>query len=259
MPNLYQFPEGQIIAFVLVLLRISAFLVAWPVFGTSLVPPPVKILLSICLALMMFPTVHFQNLSQLQISEEIAFLAFREVVIGLIMGFMMRMFFFAVSIAGDVASVSIGLASGQMFNPSLGGNSVAVEQFQVGLATLFFLMINGHHMFLSGLAQSFEVIPVSNMGLHYKAFTSLAIAGQQVLVMGLKMCSPVLIAVLLTNISMGVVGRAVPQINVLATSLPVTITVGLAVLFVCIPLMVGEMSSLMDVMAVEFFKMMRVL
>lgn len=258
-PNIYQFPEGQIIAFVLVLLRISSFFVAWPVFGTALVPVPVKILLSICVALMMFPIIQFQNLTQLQISEDIILLALREVALGLTMGFMMRMFFFAVSIAGDITSTSIGLASGQMFNPSLGSQSTAVEQFQLGLATLFFLSISGHHLFISGLGQSFELVPVSGASLNYMSFAAMASTVQKVSLMGLKMCAPVLIAVLLTNLSMGVVGRAVPQINVLVTSLPVTISIGIGVMFISIPLVLAEMNGLLDIMATEFFKMLRVL
>jgi flagellar biosynthetic protein FliR len=258
-PNIYQFPEGQIVAFVLVLLRISAFFVAWPVFGTILVPTPVKILLSICVALMMFPIIHFQNLTQLQVSEDLIVFAFREVALGLVMGFMMRMFFFAISIAGEITSTTIGLSSGHMFNPTLGSQSTTVEQFQLALATLFFLSLSGHHLFLSGLGQSFELLPVSTAGINYKGFVSLSVTVEKVFLLALKMCAPVLIAILLTNLSMGIVGRAVPQINVLVTSLPVTISVGLGVVFVSIPLVLAEMTGLLDVMATEFFRMMRVL
>jgi flagellar biosynthesis protein FliR len=258
-PNIYQFPEGQIIAFVLVLLRISAFFVAWPVFGTTLVPIPVKILLSICVSLMMFPVIHFQNLTHLQISEDLVVLAFREVALGLVMGFMMRMFFFAISVAGEITSTSIGLSSGQMFNPTLGTQSTAVEQFQLALATLFFLSLDGHHLFLSGLGQSFELLPVSTAGINFKGFAVMATSVQQVFLLGLKMCAPVLIAILLTNLSMGIIGRAVPQINVLVTSLPVTISVGIGVVFITVPLFIAEMTGLLDVMATEFFKMLRVL
>jgi flagellar biosynthetic protein FliR len=77
--------------------------------------------------------------------------------------------------------------------------------------------------------------------------------------MGLKMAAPVLVAVFLTNLSMGVLGRAVPQINVLVTSLPVTISIGIGVLFFTIPLMVLEMNGMLNLMADQFFQMLKVL
>jgi flagellar biosynthetic protein FliR len=259
MPNLYQFPEGQIVAFVLVLLRIIAFLIAWPIFGTSLVAAPVKILLALTIALTMFPVVHFDNVQYLKFSEEIIFLSVRETCIGLALGFMMRMFFFAVAIAGEIISISMGLASAQLFNPSMGTQTNVIEQFQNILATIFFLAINGHHLFIAGLGKSFELLPVSAIGLNYKAFTSFAIASQEVILMGLKMSAPVLVAIFLANLSMGILGKAVPQINVLVTSFSVTIILGFAVMILMLPFSVHEMNNLMNQMAEHFFKMMRTL
>jgi flagellar biosynthetic protein FliR len=259
MSNLYQFPEGQIIAFALVLLRVIAFFVAWPVFGTNLVPTPVKILLSLAVSLMMFPTLKFQNPDLIRISEEIIGLALREVSLGLILGFMMRMFFFAISMSGEIISVSVGLSSAQLFNPAMGGSTAVVEQFQLALATLFFLSLNGHHLFISGMASSFEMLPAATMTLNFKAFSGFAVFAQMTFLMGLKMAAPVMIAVFLTNTTMGVLGKAVPQINVLVTSLPVTILVGFGVLFVTLPLMIFEMNGLLDMMADQFMKMMKVL
>lgn len=258
-PNLYQFPEGQIVAFALVLLRVIAFFVAWPVFGTAVVPVHVKVLLSVAVSMMMFPTLKFQNPELIKISEEIVTFAAREVALGLVLGFMMRMFFFAVSISGEIISVSTGLSSAQLFNPAMGGTSTVVEQFQLVLATLFFLSINGHHLFITGLASSFTVLPVTQMGFNYKAFSGFAVLGQQTFLMGIKIAAPVMIAVLLANLTMGVLGRAVPQINVLATSLPITILVGLGVLFVTLPLVIFEMNGLLELMAEQFFQIMKVL
>lgn len=259
MPNLYQFPEGQIIAFALVLLRIIAFFVAWPVFGTATVPVSVKILLSIAVAMMMYPTLHFQNAEVIKISEDIILFAAREVALGLTLGFMMRMFFFAISIAGEIISVSIGISSAQLFNPTMGGSSSAVEQFQLILATLFFLGINGHHLFLMGLSSSFELLPVTAVGLKYQAFSGLAVLVESTFLIGLKMAAPVMIAILLTNMTMGVLGRAVPQINVLVTSLPVTIMVGGAVMFISLPLLILEMNGLLDHMSAQLMQIMKVL
>lgn len=258
-PGLSQFPEGQIIAFALVFLRVIAMLISWPVFGTPTVPIHVKVLLAVIFSVLLFPTLHFDNADLIQIGDEIIFLAIRELAVGLTLGFLMRMFFFAITIAGEIISVSIGLASAQLYNPVMGSQSNVVEQFEMMLATLFFLSVNGHHVFIDGLAQSFEMVPVAAVGLKTQAYGGIAEIVKDVFVMGIKISAPVMVAVFLANIAMGVIGRAVPQINVLVTSMQVTTLLGLAVMIVTIPLFVGEMNGLVEVMASRLFQFMKVL
>jgi flagellar biosynthesis protein FliR len=256
--GLTQLPEGQIIAFALVLLRIVAFVIAWPIFGTNSVPVTVKVLLAVILSMLVFPTLtNFQNAAQIKFGDEIIFMSIRELGVGLMLGFLMRLFFFAISIAGEIISVSIGLGSAQLFNPAMGSSGSAVEQFEIMLASLFFLVMNGHHVFLAGLGQSFTFVPISDVGINTASFGGMAQIITDVFLMGLKISAPVLVAIFLTNVSMGILGRAVPQVNVLVTSLPVTLMLGFAVLLITTPLFVGEMSGMITSMADNFFKMMK--
>ncbi|PIS10056.1 MAG: flagellar biosynthetic protein FliR [Bdellovibrio sp. CG10_big_fil_rev_8_21_14_0_10_47_8] len=259
MAGLYQFPEGQIIAFALVFLRIMAFVVAWPVFGTSNFPVHVKVLLALVLAMIQFPVTTFENTQLIQINDQIIFMSVRELCLGLALGFLMRMYFFAVSIAGEIMSVTMGLGAAQLYNPAMGSQSNVLEQFEVMLATLFFLVMNGHHLFLGGLAESFHLVPVAAIGLKTEAFASITPMIQSIFLIGLKISAPVLVSIFLAQIAMGIIGRAVPQINVLVTSFPVTVLLGLAVLIVTTPLFVGEMDGLTNVMAARFFQFMKVL
>ena len=258
-PGLQTFPEGQIIGFALVMLRILAFVVAWPIFGTAVVPVPVKVLLALLMSMILFPVASLDNVDLLKIDNQIIFLAVRELCIGLALGFLMRMFFFTVSIAGEIISVTMGLASAQLYNPAMGSQGNVVEQFQLMLASLFFLGMNGHHVFIAGLAESFTILPIAATGLKTNGFAGIAPMVQDVFIMGIKMSAPVLVAVFLTNIAMGIVGRAVPQINVLVTGMPVTILVSFGVLFITTPLFVTEMDSLVVVMADQFFQFMKVM
>lgn len=257
-PGLNQFPEGQIIAFALVFLRIIAFVVAWPVFGSASVPVPVKVLLSLVMSMIFFPTISFQNVDLIRIDDQLVFLAVREIFVGLALGFLMRMFFIAISIAGEIISVSIGLASAQLFNPAMGSQSNVVEQFELLLATLFFLAIDGHHVFIQGMAQSFQIVPVAAIAVKAHAFGGIGQIVQDVFLAGLRISAPILVAIFLTNVAMGIVGRAVPQINVLVTSMPVTLLLGLGVMIVTTPLFLGEMGGLINLMAERFFQFMKV-
>lgn len=255
--NVFNFSNVEILAFSLVLLRVSSFVVAWPVFGTQSVPAPVKILLALTLSIVLLPVVSWAQIEADLMSNYLAWMAVREVCIGLTLGFLCRFFFFAVSIGGQVISLSMGLSNAQLLNPALGISGSAVEQFEVAIATLFFLGIQGHHLFLEGLAESFRVIPLSIEALNLSSFAHFGMMVQEVLIIGIKIAAPVMISIFFMNLAMGIVGRAVPQINVLVTSLPVNIGVGFLVLIISIPLFIGEMDILLNSMAERLFMFMK--
>jgi flagellar biosynthetic protein FliR len=249
--------EHQLLILFLVLLRMSSFVVAWPIFGVQQVPPPVKILFAVLFAILLAPTLGEPNLSLEEIENSLIWLSLKEVFIGLLLGYLMRLFFFAVSIGGEIISMSMGLSSAQLLNPAMGGEGSVIEQFEVAMATLFFLAINGHHLFLTGLVESFQVLPMSLSGLNFELFAETGKLVQEIMVIGLKISSPILAAILFTNVAMGILGRAVPQINVFITSLPVNILLGFFIIALSIPLFVEEMGFLLNEMTEAMFEMMK--
>lgn len=257
--DIYSFPEGKIIALALVFLRMVAFIVAWPVFGTANVPSNVKVLLAVLFTMIIFPTISLNNPGLLASSMQLPLLVAREIAIGLTLGFIMRMFFYAISIGGEITSISMGLSSAQQYNPALGSTSNVVEQYQLVIATVFFLAINGHHIMISGLAKSFEILPVAGIGINYSGFGGITETFQQAFVMGVKLSAPIMVSIFLTNVAMGILGRAVPQINVLVTSFPITIILGFVVLFITVPYLMEEMTGILDIMSFNFFNLMKVL
>jgi len=257
MINWSAFTEAQILLFALILLRMIAFVVSSAIFGSPLVNTPVKILLSLVLSIMLFPVVRTGSVNYELISNEIIGLAVRELIVGLSLGFLTRLFFFVVTMTGDLVSMSVGLSASQLYNPMLGSNGNSMDQFYTTLGTLVFLAINGHHMLLSAISQSYDILPVSSLSLNVGPFAEMAVFGQAVLIMAIKMCAPVLVTILLVNLAMGILGRAVPQINVLVTSMPVTILMGLTVVFICLPLMAMEMNGVVEITASKLFAVMK--
>ncbi|MEN0058643.1 MAG: flagellar biosynthetic protein FliR [Bdellovibrio sp.] len=249
--------EAQILLFALIFLRMIAFVVSSAIFGSPLLTTPVKVLLSLVLSLLLFPIVQKTNVDYSLVSNEIIGLAVRELIIGLSLGFLTRLFFFVVTMTGDLVSISVGLSASQLYNPLLGSHGNSIDQFYTTLGTLVFLAINGHHMLLSAISQSYDLVPVSAMSLNVGPFAEMAVYGQTVMMMAIKMCAPVLVAILLVNLAMGILGRAVPQINVLVTSMPVTILLGMTVVFICLPLLALEMSSVVEITASKLFAVMK--
>lgn len=251
--------ETQLIVFGLILLRMIAFVVSSVVFGSANISVPVKILLSLAIATMIFPSINIALIDTAKMNEDLILLSAREVVLGLSLGFLTRLFFFSVAMMGELVSVSIGLGSAQIFNPLMGSNSNTVEQFYNTIATLIFFSLNGHHLLISGIAQSYELIPLAQLKLNVGPFVEIATFAQEMMVMAIKMCAPIIGAVLITNIAMGILGRAIPQINVLVTSMPVTIMLGFSLMFICIPLLVIEMSSVLEVTQTKLMSVMKAL
>jgi flagellar biosynthetic protein FliR len=251
--------EVQLVVFGLILLRMIAFVVSSVVFGSQNISVPVKILLSLTLTMMVFPTVHLNPADAAQMSEDLILLSAREVLLGLSLGFLTRLFFFAVGMTGELVSISIGLGAAQIFNPLMGSNSNTVEQFYTTLATLIFFAVNGHHLLIGAIVQSYQLVPLAQMKLNMGPFAEIATFAQDMFVMAIKMCAPIIAAVLITNIAMGILGRAIPQINVLVTSMPVTLMLGFALMFICIPLLVLEMNSVLDVTHTKLMLVMKAL
>lgn len=260
--QLYQFPEGQIVAFMLILIRMIAFIVSMPIIGTATVPVKIKVLFPMVLSFLIFPTIlpTIQGApGHLAINEMVIAYAFREVLVGLFLGFFTRMFFFAVSISGELIGLSSGLASAQIFNPALGTQTNVFEQFQTLLATLIFLALNGHHVFIDGLVRSYTALPVGQLTFNTAAIGNLADMVSYVLLLGLQIAAPVILSVFLANLSMGIIGKAVPQMNVLVTSMQTTVLVTMVVLLIIAPVTLGTMSGILDKMAGEFFTILKVI
>lgn len=255
----YGLSEIQLVIFGLVLLRMASFIVSSIIFGSNNISAPVKILLSLTLTMMIFPTIQLAAVDTAKLTEDLILLSAREVVLGLSLGFLTRLFFFAIGMMGELVSTSIGLGAAQMFNPLMGTQSNTVEQFYTTIATLVFFSLNGHHLMLGAIAQSYELIPIAQLKLNMAPFAEMATFAQDMMVMAVKMCAPIIAALLITNIAMGVLGRAVPQINVLVTSMPVTLMIGFVLMFICIPLLVMEMNSVLDMTQTKLTLVMKAL
>ncbi len=255
--DIYQWSEPKIIIFILVFLRTFAFLISYPVFGSPQIPVHVKVLLPLVISFTVFPSIWTNNTIEISFNDAILWFAFKEVILGLFFGTVAKMIFFSLNIAGQIISAAMGLSAAQFFNPYLGSQSTVIEQFQFMIGSLFFLVINGHHLMLTGMIESFQIIPLTFDTLNIAGVKSAALIGQEILVIGLKMSAPVLISILLTQVGMGIIGRVVPQINVLVTSLHLTILLGIFVIFMSAPMFLNQVSGLKEYVADSVIKIMK--
>ncbi len=257
--DISQLNEIQILMFGLILLRMSAFVVSAAVFSSPSISVHLKVLFSVVLTLVVFKIVATNDaLARLhELENNLLLLAARELMIGIALGFVTRLFFFALSMAGELVSVSLGLGQAQIFNPMAGSMGNAMEQFYVIIGTLIYLSLNGHHMMIHGIVQSFSVSEVASMHFNYESFAEMTLKAQGFFTMGIKIAAPVLISMILVQVGIALLSRAVPQINVMVTSASITTLLGFTIIFISLPLLAMQMTGLMDLTQLEFFKFLK--
>jgi flagellar biosynthesis protein FliR len=257
--SISQLNEIQILVFALILLRMTAFVFSAAVLSSPSFPIPAKILFSVVFTMLMFKSVATNQLIA-KVSDQqnqIILLSVMEVLIGLCLGFLTRVYFFAISMAGELISVSMGLGQAQMFNPMMGNMGNAIEQFLVFLATLLYFAINGHHNLIYGLTESFKTVEVARLTLNTDAFASVVYLTQKFFVIGIQIAAPVLISMVVVQVGVGLLSRAVPQINVLTTTASITVALGFVILFISLPLIVFQLTGIIDLTNIEFFRFVK--
>ena len=214
--------------------RILGLLAAAPLFGNAAVPVSTKVSLGVLLAMIIAPTVPALPATDPMSMAGLLILT-QEMLIGLAMGFSIRIVFAAIEMAGEISSLTMGLGFASFFDPQTKGRSSAISQFLTMLATLMFLTVNGHLVLLAALAESFVSLPVSASPISGDGFQQLAAWGAEIFRSGVQISLPIVAALLLTNVALGILTRAAPQLNIFGIGFPVTLGVGLLVLSMVLP------------------------
>lgn len=259
MMSFSQLNEIQILMFALILLRMIGFIVSSAIFNSPNISIIVKISLSIVLTLIVFKSVA-TNVALVRLHENEAnllLLSAREVLVGIALGFITRLFFFSISMAGEMVSLSLGLSQAQIFNPMMGAMGNVVEQFYAVIGTLLYFALNGHHILIDGLVKSFSTVEVAKLSFEIGALSEMVLKAQGFFILGIKIAAPILISMLVVQVGIALLSRTVPQINVLSTSTTITSFLGVVILFVSLPLLVMQITGILDITSIEFFKFLK--
>lgn len=227
------------------LTRILALIAAAPLFGNTSVPGRVKVALGVMLALIMAPAIPAAPAVD-PISWAGLLILIQEMLIGLAMGFAMRIVFAAIEMAGEVASLTMGLGFASFFDPLTQGRSSAVSQFLALVATMAFLAVNAHLVLLEALAESFFTLPISASPISVGAPYEMVRWGARIFSAGLQLSLPIVAALLITNIALGILTRAAPQLNIFGIGFPISLGVGLLVISIVLPYLGGPIQNLFN-------------
>ncbi|MGZ8364823.1 MAG: flagellar biosynthetic protein FliR [Nitrospira sp.] len=237
-------PEFQ--GFLVLISRIGGLLAALPVLSGRTVPAKVKLALVLALGVLLAPLIRLPAVPYDPVVLAAGLVS--EMVIGLAIGLAVRLFFGALELAGELIGVQMGFGVVQLFDPATAEQTPIIGQYFTLLATLLFLSLNGHLLLVATIISSYESIPAFGASVPGEMGEAILRLSQNMFILGLKLAAPVLVIILLINILLALLGRAVSQINVFVLSFPVTIAGGLAVMGLSVPfvteLLVREIERL---------------
>ena len=225
------------------LTRILGLIAAAPLFGNTAVPVSIKVTLGVLLAAIMAPAIPALPAAD-PMSMAGLLILLQELLVGLAIGFSMRIVFAAIEMAGEVSSLTMGLGFASFFDPMSSGRSAAVSQFLTLVASMVFLAANAHLVLLQALAESFVTLPVSATPMSVGAPLELARWGARIFSAGLQLSLPIVAALLITNVALGILTRAAPQLNLFGIGFPITIGVGFIMIGLALPYLATPLERL---------------
>jgi len=201
-----------------------------------------KIIFSMLIAIALSPFLQTGAL-QLQNNYMLIMYFINEVMTGLLLGYATSLCFDAMRIAGSLLDMQMGLSMLNMFDPNAKSNSTFLERLFYWTALIIFLIIDGHHMLISSIIESYKYVPIGNSIIFQESIMLTINAFMQYFVIALKIAIPIVLIIIITDITLGLVARTVPQLNVMILGLPIKILVGLLCFTIALPMMVNGMIS----------------
>lgn len=243
------FSEAQIAAWLSPLIwpfvRVLALFTTAPVFSQRAIPMRLKVGLAFLVALCAQPILGDQTVVSIASPQALGTLV-QQVVVGLSVGFAVRLVMAAVEVAGEVVGLQMGLNFASFFDPTSNAQLSAVARFMVQIATLLFIVINGHLLVLMAVLKSFEAFPVDGNFMHAIAQMRLHEMGSAVFSSAFWIALPMIAMLLFVNLVLGVISRVAQQLQIFSIGFVVTISVGLLGLLLTLPLLQRPMLAVLE-------------
>ncbi len=237
--NPLSLPIEQFECFVLILIRVLAIVLVLPVVSGRQVPMPVKLGLALALALVVTPTVDTAGATLPRNGLMLLLAIVKEIGIGLLIGFLGQLVLAGIQVAGQLIGYQMGFGIVSVMDPQGSQQLSIIAIFEHLLAMFLFFVFNVHHLLIQALAESFRLIPLLQGRYPLSVMEQLVRNSAALFVTAIQVGAPVMAVLLFVNLSMGLIAKTVPQMNVFIVAFPVQIGVGLVMLGLSLPVTAG--------------------
>lgn len=234
--NLFNFQEDQILIFLLMFTRIGALIIFTPILGSIVVPNHAKVGLAFLITIIVYPLISFEFAEFPKgLFPYTAFIA-SEVLIGITIGFSVRLLLSSVQLAGTMIGFQMGFGIVNVIDPVSSLRVSIIAQFQNILALLIFLSINAHHLILNSIVTSFHLVPPLGFKFSGEIVNVFMNIVKDLFLISVKIAAPLMASLIFTSVALGMIARTVPQMNVFIVGFPLQIGLGLFMIGLTLPL-----------------------
>ena len=257
--ELPEFSLPLIQGFLICLARVGSMFGSIPVFNGGQVPPQLRLGIVVLFALLVYPVVSGFIPDQSFGSIELALLLIQEVILGLMVGFLAQLVFMAAEFAGSLIGYQMGFAAANVFDPTTQRQVALISQFQGVFAILVFLALDVHHLFMRAIVASFEMLPPGSLNLSGGAIPMIMEVANHSLILSIQMVAPIIALLMMANLTLGIMARVFPQLNVFMLSFPINIGVSFIVMGMTIGIFVTMLSKEFSELADRFLQLFSLL
>ncbi len=243
--------------FLLVLVRITGMFFLSPIFGRKNIPNYFKVGFCFVFAIIVSNSVPVPNLANYNSLASYVFLIGKELLVGLMLGFISYLIFSSIYIAGQLIDMRIGFGMVSVFDPITNVQVPITADFYVVFATLFMLITDSHHLLIKAVSESFTILPIGEAIFNGVLLQQLIKLFSTAFVIGFKIAAPVTVVILITDISLGIISKSIPQLNVFMLGMPVKIILGLLVILITIGAFKGIVNVIINGTYEEIYKFLR--
>lgn len=244
--------------FLLIFVRMTGLFVIAPIFSRTNIPRNLKLGFSFMLALILVNTISSQNIVISNIYE-FAVLVLREFVVGITLGYVSYTIFTAIYVAGELIDMQIGFGVVNVIDPLSNIQVSITSNFYFILCMLVFLLSKGHHILIRALFSSYEYIPLGQAVFGTDLQNRVIEVFGGVFLVAFKITAPILAAIIIADVAMGIISKTIPQINVFVVGMPLKILLGLIILVLTMPMFIYIVESLLRLMDSEMLNFLKIM
>ncbi len=240
--------ENQILtllaSFIWPFFRIGSMFISIPVLSVKAVPARIRVIAAFLITLVIMPVIPAMPDIEL-FSYQGFMVGIQQILLGVTSGYILQMVFSIMLVSGQAIAYSMGLGFASLVDPATGIQVPVVAQIFIITASLLFLSVNGHLLLIEMLVQSFTTLPVAEIGLDKSALWHVISWSSQIFAGGVLLALPVMAAILFINISFGVASRAAPQLQIFGIGFPISIMLGMLLIWVMLPEMLEGFADIL--------------
>ncbi|KMT21713.1 flagellar biosynthesis protein FlhB [Clostridium cylindrosporum] len=247
---------NDFLIFFLASIRIISMLLTAPIFSQKQIPSPFKIGFSLIVGLLVSSSITGRGFTFPANNFELALFVFKEVLIGVSIGTVATFIFNSFRMAAHLMDFGIGFSMSQYYDPTSASSATVLERFFNWIATVLFLVFNFHHILISAITRSFEVVPLGHFIISENIFSAIMSSFSKSFIIAVQIAAPIMIIMFITDFTLGLIARTVPQIQVFVLGMPIKVLLGLLALSAIIPGLMQVFIKSLDKISPEILKVL---